>query len=268
MLKPPITYYGGKQNLLKTILPLIPEHKCYVEPFCGGAAVFFAKGPSRVECLNDLNGELVNFYRVFKTRFDKLNEKCQATLYARSEHARASSIYRNPTDFDEVERAWALWVLGGMGFSGELTGGWGYGASNTSKVAAFRGKKKRMSECSKRLEGVQLECSDALKVIKVWDRDYTFFYVDPPYVGSDQGHYSGYTEEDFHNLLLSLEGIKGKFMLSSYPHEILSEFTERNGWRQINIEQEVVANRRPGSPPAKIKTEVITMNYAAPNSLF
>ena len=75
-MKPPISYYGGKQSMLKDILPLVPSHDLYTEVFAGGAALLFAKKPVRVNVINDLNGELVNFYRTIVTDFDACDWKC------------------------------------------------------------------------------------------------------------------------------------------------------------------------------------------------
>mgnify|MGYP001558098777 CR=1 FL=1 len=77
-MKTPITYYGGKQTLLKYLLPLIPQHKMYCEPFFGGGAVFFAKPKSEVEVINDINGEIVNFFKVIKTKFPELQKEIKA----------------------------------------------------------------------------------------------------------------------------------------------------------------------------------------------
>lgn len=76
-MKTPVTYYGGKQKLVTTILPLFPEHVLYTEPFAGGAALFFAKEPSEIEVLNDLNSELINFYKVMQQDFISLQKKNQ-----------------------------------------------------------------------------------------------------------------------------------------------------------------------------------------------
>lgn len=82
-MKALLTYYGGKQKLVPQILPLLPEHHLYCEPFCGGGAVLFAKPPSKIEVANDTNGELINFYRVVKTQFVKLQKEIRATLHSR-----------------------------------------------------------------------------------------------------------------------------------------------------------------------------------------
>ena len=77
MLKTPISYYGGKQNMLQHILPLIPEHKIYTETFFGGGAVFFAKEKADSEIINDTNASVINFYKVCKTNFDALKLKIE-----------------------------------------------------------------------------------------------------------------------------------------------------------------------------------------------
>lgn len=109
-LRTPITYYGGKQKLISTILPLIPQHSLYCEPFIGGAAVYFAKEPSKVEVINDTNKEVINFYQVCRNRFHDLQALVRVTLHSRDLHDDAFVIYSKPHLHDEVRRAWALWV--------------------------------------------------------------------------------------------------------------------------------------------------------------
>lgn len=101
-LKTPVTYYGGKQNLVNTILPLIPKHSLYCEPFAGGAAIFWAKQTSEVEVLNDTNRELMNFYRVVQTDFINLEREVMITLHSRDLFRKASVIYNNPDMFTEL----------------------------------------------------------------------------------------------------------------------------------------------------------------------
>lgn len=110
-----------------------------------------------------------------------------------------------------------------------------------------------------RLQRVQVECCDALRIIKSRDREDTFFYLDPPYVGADQGHYDGYSQDDFDNLLALLETIKGKFLLSSYKNKILDERIRRQGWEKVEIKMKCSMTSRYANP--KIKTEVLTANY-------
>jgi DNA adenine methylase len=87
-MKTPVSYYGGKQRMLRHILPLIPLHDKYVEPFCGGAAVFFAKQQAKLEIINDKNGEVVNFYRCCKDNMPALQRRVASILHARAIHRR------------------------------------------------------------------------------------------------------------------------------------------------------------------------------------
>lgn len=119
-LKTPVTYYGGKQLMARYILPNIADHKLYCELFAGGAAIFFGKEPSEIEVLNDTNRELMNFYRVVQNDFAALEKEVQITLHSRDLFRKASVIYNNPDMFNELKRAWALWVLSSQGFAGQL----------------------------------------------------------------------------------------------------------------------------------------------------
>lgn len=215
-LKTPISYYGGKQNLATKILSMIPEHTLYAEPFLGGAAVFFGKQASEIEVLNDTNRELMNFYKVVQNDFVSLEKEIRITLHSRDFHHKARVIYNNPDLFTEIKRAWAVWVLSTQSFSSQLDSTFGYDrSSNTTTKKVINNKGRFTEQMAYRLQNCQIECADALYVIRSRDAAHSFFYCDPPYFNSDCGHYDGYSEQDFENLLKSLSAIKGKFLLSS-----------------------------------------------------
>lgn len=259
-LRTPISYYGGKQKLVATILPRIPDHKLYCEPFVGGAAIFFAKPPSHVEVINDMNAELINFYRVCQNRFHELASLTRVTLHSRELHDDAWVIYNKPRLFDEVRRAWAVWVLSTQSFSAMLDGSWGYDKTDDTTTKKISNKRQEFTEeIAMRLQHVQIECADALYIIKSRDSEGAFFYCDPPYFNSDCGHYDGYSEQDFTNLLDTLAQIKGKFMLSSYPSPLLQRYAKAQGWEMFSVEQQVSVNAKSGY--LKRKLEVITANY-------
>ena len=217
-MKTPITYYGGKQKLVPHILPRIPEHRLYAEPFTGGAAVFFAKAPSGVEVLNDTNKELMNFYRVVQQDYVSLEKEIRITLHSRDLHRKAQVINGNPDLFSEVKRAWAVWVLSSQSFSAMLDGHWGYDKAENRTSKLIQARKERFTEdLAIRLQNVQIEATDARYIIRSRDSKSSFFYCDPPYYNSDCGHYDGYSEEDYCGLLDDLRKIEGKFLLSSYP---------------------------------------------------
>ena len=261
-LKTPISYYGGKQNLLRHILPLIPEHTIYCEPFVGGGAVFWSKEKSHVEIINDTNKELINFYEICQNNFIELEKLIRITLHSRSLHSDAKVVNEHPHMFDRIKRAWAIWVLSSQSFSAMLDGSWGYDVKTNTTSKKITNKRNSFTEdLSIRLQNVQIECTDAIRIINSRDRNETFFYVDPPYYNSDCGHYDGYTIEDFERLLQLLSKIEGKFLLSSYPSEILKQYSKENQWNTISFKQQVsVANSNSKKPP-RIKEEVFTANF-------
>ena len=255
-MKTPITYYGGKQTLLKYLLPLIPQHRMYCEPFFGGGAVFFAKPKSEVEVINDINGEIVNFFKVIKTKFPELQSEIKATLHSRELYRKAMVVYEHPDLFTDVKRAWALWVLTNQGFAG-MIGSWGFGKDDSKEAALANKRDLFTKEYEDRLTKVQVENNNAIKVINRCDDKETFIYADPPYIGSDQGHYKGYSESDYRELLDILAKVKGKFLLSSYPSKILSTYIKKYKWKVQKVIKSVAVTKHTD----KVKTEMIVMNY-------
>jgi DNA adenine methylase len=258
-MKTPLSYYGGKQTLAKTILGLIPPHRLYCEPFIGGAAVFFAKEPSKVEIINDTNGEIVNFYEVLKRDFPALQKEIEISLHSRLRHRQARVINENPEMFDRVKRAWAVWLLANGSYGCALDGGYGYDRTGGTSKKLDNKRKDFTVDYAIRLQRTQIECCDALRIIKSRDTPDSFFYCDPPYVGADQGHYDGYMQEDFDNLLRLLETIDGKFLLSSFRNAALKEFTAKNGWH--TLEFRMAETMTHGYKTKRKKIEVLTANY-------
>jgi len=258
-MKTPLSYYGGKQQLAARILGMIPEHLIYCEPFLGGAAVFFAKEPSPVEIINDTNGEIINFYEVLQRDYSALEKEITISLHSRKQHHHAQVIYENPEMFDRIKRAWAVWMLANSSYGCDLEGGFGYDR-NGSSSKKLKNKRVNFSiDYAIRLQQVQIECCDALRIIKSRDTTEAFFYLDPPYVGSHQGHYDGYSQEDFDSLLKVLDGLKGKFLLSSFRNKSLSEYSERNKWETAEFKMACPMSNNQKSPRGKV--EVFTANY-------
>lgn len=260
--KAPITYYGGKQRIAQMILPYIPEHRIYCEPFFGGGAVFFAKNPSYLEIINDHNENLINFYEQCQTNFENLATAIGNTLHSESQYRHAVAIYNGLQPADVLTRAVSTWIVFNQSWNSSARAGWkfdiGTGGSHIAKTLAHA----RRNFCpwlKKRLQYVQISCRDALQVIKVRDTVDTFFYLDPPYPGTNQGHYSGYTWEKLEKLLTLLTAVKGKFMLSNYPSEMISKYSEENNWptKQIFFKKDsgLVQDRKAQ------KTEILLMNY-------
>jgi len=155
------------------------------------------------------------FYEVLKRDFPALEREIEISLHSRKQHRQARVIYENPDMFDRVKRAWAVWMLANGPFGCMLNGGFGYDRTGTTSKKLHNKRAGFTTDYAIRLQEVQIECCDALRIIGSRDTLETFFYLDPPYVGSDQGHYDGYTQMDF--------------------NESLTEFTGRNGWHTVEV---------------------------------
>lgn len=243
-LKTPISYYGGKQTMLKHIIPLIPEHKVYTEAFAGGCAVLFAKNPVECEVINDTNQELINFYRVAQNDYDALKREIDASLHSRDQHTHAKHIMTHPQFFTPVERAWAVWIGSKLGFASMLDGTFGYDRSGTTNLKLFNAKDQFTETICQRLTHVTVEAEDGKNVIQRYDCPEAFHFVDPPYVNSDCGHYIGtFNEQDLRQLLTILSGVEGKFMLTMFPHNEIRDFVSRFGWTIHKIERQITASK-------------------------
>jgi DNA adenine methylase len=257
-LKTPISYYGGKQTMLKHILPLIPKHKYYTEAFCGGLAVYFAKPPSMLDTINDINGELINFYTVCQRKFDELKLELLSTLHSRDLHEYAQFIYSYPWHFTDVKRAWALWILSKMSFASKLDGSFGYDVNGNSMPKKIQFAIDSFNEDIRdRFRNTTIESTDALKIIKSRDSIDTFHFIDPPYINSDCGHYGGYTLQHFIALLDVLPTINGKFMLTMFPEDNLISYVEKYKWIVVEVERTISASKT----KRRKQVELMVMNY-------
>jgi DNA adenine methylase len=169
----PFPYYGAKSRLAPWILSFVPEHTTYVEPFVGSGAVLLAKPPSRTEVINDLNGDVVNFWRVLRDRHDELVARLQLTPYARDEYLFCRD--GNHDKADEIERARRFFTRCALGYNAS-TARVGFSTSGPrrkGKAATFsRRVDERLAVVADRLRGVEIENMDALELIKRW-RDLT-----------------------------------------------------------------------------------------------
>lgn len=267
-MRTPITYYGGKQQLADKIISMIPTHRIYCEPFFGGGAVFFKKQKSYLEVINDKNDRLITFYRQAATNFDELSEKINNTLCSESDYYKAKDYYNGRVPAGDSDVAWAVFLITNGSFSGSMHGGWKWcnGSSGSHTGVFMRNKRAEFNESLKnRLQDVQISCRDALSVIKQRDTKDTFFYLDPPYPGCTQGHYTGYTHKDLSDLLEALASIKGKFILSNFWCQTLRYHVAINGWSVQKIDMPLkVANLT----KAKRKTEILVSNFSVDNNLF
>ena len=226
-MKPAISYYGEKQRMASKIVSLIPKHTVYVEPFAGGAAVFFAKPWPDVsnthhyrEVLNDKDERLINFYRQLRDNGEALIQRLTLTPYSEAEHR--DSLRENLLCEDKLEAAARYYINIQTSFSNKLNGGWGRNVYTCNSAATWANKVSRLPEYLDRMASVYIACDDALKIIKQWDSPQTFFYCDPPYPNTDCGHYEGYMLQDFQALVDTLDKCQGSFILSNYDQPTIN----------------------------------------------
>lgn len=235
-VKPPFAYYGGKMTLGPLIASLLPEHKHYVEPFAGSLAVLLAKEPSRAETVNDLDGDLVTFWRVLRDRPDELCRAADLTPHSRAELAEAWSDCP-----DELERARRVWVrlTQSRGHSLKRTG-WKFSRNvdvghASQRVRAFA---DRMPEAAERLSRVTLENRDALEVIRDYgSEESACLYVDPPYLGSTRAtnYRVEMTADDAHVALAdALNECKASVVLSGYDAPLYADLFD--GWHRVDLQ--------------------------------
>jgi DNA adenine methylase len=255
---PPFAYYGGKTRLAGRIAALFPQHGHYCEPYAGSLAVLLAKPPARKETVNDLDSELVGFWRTLRDRPDELIRACALTPHARAEHATA----HQPAD-DEVERARRVWVRLTQGRSGGLRPtGWrrslGPAGPRLSMPGYLTGYLARMPAAAARLAAVSLECRPALEVIA----DYgahpdNLLYVDPPYPDVAGAYRHRMPDQAAHQELAeALHACAAKVVLPGYPSPLYDQLYA--GWHRTTLTASTHRGRR--GEPARI--EVLWANHA------
>jgi len=267
-MRTPITYYGGKQMLAKLIVSLLPEHKIYNEPYFGGGAVFFMKKKSYLEAINDVDDRLMTFYTVLQNNYTGLHNLIQHSIHSETLYKTAKRIYKEKEFASDIEMAWAIWMLTNCSFLGTPQGGWKWcnGSAGSHSAIALNNKRALVSQkLHDRLKDVQISSRNAIRVITDRDTNETIHYLDPPYVGTDQKHYSGFTIKDLIVLLDLLQKIKGLFILSKFRWETLRYYVLKNNWHVITIDSHMkVANLRIRSNKTrkiKSKTEILVMNF-------
>jgi DNA adenine methylase len=265
-LRTPLTYYGGKQALAQQIIPLMPSHRVYLEPFAGGAAMLFAKSRCERETLNDLDGQIMRFWRALRDRPDEL-AAAVATPYGRAEW-RAS---RDGEVDDNVEAARRLLVNIDQSFSRSRQS-WSVPCIEDGRgrwqPGSWENLPPKILAAAQRLQGVALEHGDALDMIPRWDRDDAVIYVDPPYMGPLRTQPSkGYAVDDdgtlWNRLVDVLAGVKhASVILSGYPCEPV----ERLGWRMISLVMKRTVQSRVGEMLASAP-EVVWLSPAVPDPI-
>lgn len=226
-------WYGGKFSHLDWLLPLLPMTEHYCEPFGGSAAVLLNRKPSPLETYNDIDGEVVNFFRVLRDQNDALIRAIGLTPFSREEFEKAISSEENLTDLERARRFYVRARQVRTGLAQTATSGrWAHcrltsRAGMAGAVSRWLGSIEHLPEIAQRLLRVQIENDLAINVIKRYDSEETLFYCDPPYPHESRGDSNAYkyemTDAQHQELAHLLRNVKGKVALSSYPCELMDE---------------------------------------------
>ena len=207
----PLAYIGGKNRLAKQIISVFPKHTTYVEAFAGGAQVFFHKPPSEVEVLNDLDGEICNFFRVCQWHHDELLRHLRYCLASRKLYEITAAS--DPAILTDVQRAARFFYLQKNSFGGLVVKqSYHFTVGSTPNYNPER-LPEVLENTYKRLQHVQIESLPYEKILTQYDRPETLFYLDPPYWGRKLYRFN-FEPEDFRVLAERLTQIKGRFVLS------------------------------------------------------
>ncbi|HLG17658.1 MAG TPA: DNA adenine methylase [Blastocatellia bacterium] len=257
-------WYGGKFNHLNWLLPLLPPCHHYCEPFAGSAAVLLNREPSPVETYNDIDGEVVNFFRVLRNQKDDLIQAIGLTPFSREEFFR--SLSTNGSKTSDLERARRFFVRARQARTGlaqtASLGRWA-NCKNTSRagmsgvVSRWLGSVDALPDIALRLLRVQIENRPAREVIKLYDDRKTLFYCDPPYVHASRGDRKAYgfeMDDDAHRELAEvLCRCKGKVAVSGYRCDLMDNVYK--DWRRIEAPAKYCHSIK------KLRRETLWMNY-------
>ena len=228
MIKSPLSgWIGGKFQLSKKIVAIIPEHQCYVEPFAGAAWVYFRKEKSQVEVLNDINLEIVTLYRVIQHHLEEFLRYFKWVLVSRDEFERLLKV--DASTLTDIQRAARFFYLQKSAFAGRIDHpSFGYATTQRPRLNLMR-IEEDLSTAHLRLFDVFIENLNYAELIKRYDRPHSFFYIDPPYWGCEDDYGKNiFEQDDFERLSTQLHGIDGKFLLSLNDtpeiREIFSDF--------------------------------------------
>lgn len=263
-MKAPFRYYGGKRKLAPKIIDLMPPHIVYAEPYCGSAAVAFAKGFPNIsnnrhyrEFLNDKNDLIVNFFRVLQAPSlrDELIDRLEYTLHSKKEYDLAINVLRSKSSTAN-DRAWAWFIVVNWSFSSKINGGFGISLKGENQALSHTNKVSALKWIRSRLDRTTIMDSDAIKLIERLDSPQTLFYADPPYPGTNQGHYGGFTQSDFEVLIDTLKACKGAVLLSCYDNPAVPSEWEKHTFHAIASSNGITGPARqssgvPSRPNAK-----------------
>lgn len=251
MSKPIIRWMGGKSRLAKTVLPLFPKHTAYIEPFCGGAALFFRKPPAKCEVLNDINGDLMNLYRVVQHHCDEFVR--QFDCIPSSRELFEQWLHAPTAGLTDIQRAVRFYYIKQNNFGGKDKAQ-NYGYARTGASNYRHGKiRARLGLAHKRLCGVFIENLPWQEVFARYDATESFFYCDPPYYRTS-GYGTVFPLAEYQMLAEIMRTCKGKVLLSINNHEMMREIFAGFAVHEVQTTYTLDSN-------SQQQTELLVANY-------
>ena len=254
---------GGKYYLTSWLSQYIPEHTVYIEPFCGAGHLLFAKEPSQVEILNDIDGHLIGFFELLKddTKRSKLIQTLDNMLYSRRLWQEIRSKWKQGNlPQDEIERASQWFYLNRSTFAGDQRRG-GFatpGITGRNPVTSFRNTIESLNAIAERLRNVCIENLDYQECIRRYDSKDTLFYCDPPYLNTEHYYGNTFTQDNHRTLFELLHGIKGNAMVSHYQNSLYDELYQ--GWNRYDCQSFKGSPKSEGEEKPKT-VEVLYCNF-------
>ena len=231
-MKGPLSYIGGKNRIAAKIAAMFPNHKTYVEAFAGGAQVFFHKEPSPVEVLNDLDGDVVTFFRVCQSHYEELIRYMKFLVVSREWFDLLQE--QDPKTLTDVQRAARFFYLQKNAYAGLVRHrSFGYAIEEPSRFNPER-LPELIEKTHERLSRVQIECLPYQDILKRYDRPTTCYYLDPPYFGRKLYRFN-FSERDFQELEELLRNLRGRFVLSLNDLPEVRTLFSRFRLRQIEL---------------------------------
>lgn len=258
--RPIIKYPGSKWRLADWIVSLMPPHKSYLEPFFGSGAVFFNKPRSRIETINDMDGEIVNLFRVVRDMPEALERAVALTPYSREEYERACKLHRAGGVSDPVELARLTLIRYSQthGSCSYYKSGWKNDRAGREYAYAVRYWNQLpewIAAAVERLKEAQIEQTDAVELIRRFNNPDVLIYADPPYLLTTrkQRQYNVEMEKEGQHkkLLEALLDHPGPVMLSGYDNELYNDMLK--GW--------VTLHRKAQCECGGARMETLWLNY-------
>src|SRR5882724_571066 len=228
----PLPYIGGKNRLAAKIIRALPEHITYVEPFAGGAQVLFHKNPSNVEVLNDLDFDVVNFFRVCQWHYEEFVRYLRFCLASRKLHE--LHLKTDPATLTDIQRAGRFYYLQKNSFGGLIVKRrFHYGVTHQSNYNPVR-IPEVIEQTHRRLARVQVESLPYENILEKYDRPTTLFYLDPPYWERKLYKFN-FSRADFDDLTARLGALRGKFILSLDDRPEVRELFGRFEFERVDL---------------------------------